>query len=188
MKKVTIAPINVGYPGVTRPIADLALRLFEVDEVGVGRPVPDASDEDFKEAIASLEESGETKMVPLGAVVSKLMGGDTAFPENRFNTNLSQDEQDEIYVLTYGDGRFGASVLASDQIMSKAAKQLGGNIYILPSSVHELLVISKNSSMAQDVKSLAETVREVNSSVVAAEDFLSDNVYEYTDKGLAIVA
>lgn len=49
--------------------------------------------------------------------------------------------------------------------------------YILPSSIHETLIIPKDGAMTP--KELGEMVREVNRTEVLREEVLSDRVYEY---------
>lgn len=49
--------------------------------------------------------------------------------------------------------------------------------YLLPSSVHEFLIIPK--SMDISPKELGEMVRDVNHQMVSKEEILSDRVYEY---------
>ena len=60
-----------------------------------------------------------------------------------------------------------------------------GDVVILPSSIHEVLVISKQSEMASDLKMLKETVMAVNGDedCIPPEDILSNNIYEYTREG-----
>ena len=49
-------------------------------------------------------------------------------------------------------------------------------MYVLPSSVHECLILD---AAYGEPKKLQEIVQEVNESVLAEEDYLSDNVYVY---------
>ena len=51
------------------------------------------------------------------------------------------------------------------------------NLYVLPSSVHEALLLPADASMAP--QELQEMVREVNGTVVEETDILSDTVYYY---------
>ena len=69
--------------------------------------------------------------------------------------------------------------------MKSVVKRVGEKFYVLPSSVHELLVVPSNIGM--DVGQLKEMVTSINASEVALEERLSDNVYRYsTEKGLQI--
>ena len=58
-----------------------------------------------------------------------------------------------------------------------AAKKLGGAYYILPSSMHEVLLLAKDKDT--DPSQLKEIVEEVNLTDAVSTDFLSNHVYEY---------
>ena len=61
--------------------------------------------------------------------------------------------------------------------MEKVAELLGTNYYVLPSSIHQLLILPDNGSM--QLSELEAMVREVNATQVAPEDRLSDKVQYY---------
>ena len=61
--------------------------------------------------------------------------------------------------------------------MDKAAEKAGGDFYILPSSIHEILIIPDNGKMG--LKDLENMVKEVNATQVSPADKLTDNVYHY---------
>lgn len=62
--------------------------------------------------------------------------------------------------------------------MDKASERVGGqSFFILPSSIHELLIIPDNGNF--DLKSLEHMVKEVNATTVDPADQLTDNVYHY---------
>ena len=47
----------------------------------------------------------------------------------------------KMYVLTNRRGIYGASFIADKQVLGSIAEKLGGDFAILPSSVHELIII-----------------------------------------------
>ena len=57
------------------------------------------------------------------------------------------------------------------------AQKLGKDLYILPSSIHEVILLPKLPIFEKN--ELVNMVREVNTEGVAADEILSDNVYEY---------
>ena len=82
-----------------------------------------------------------------------------------------------VYVCTNESKHHGASVLMYPDFMDEVADKLGGDFYIIPSSIHETLLFP-----AKDVENyhdLEAMVREVNETQVAPEERLSDNVYHY---------
>ena len=82
-----------------------------------------------------------------------------------------------IYVATVPDKMQGASVLAYQDFMDQAAEKLGGDFFILPSSIHEILLVKDDGNF--DRAALENMVKEVNATQVAPEDKLTDNVYHY---------
>ena len=60
------------------------------------------------------------------------------------------------------------------------AQQMDTDLYILPSSTHEVIAVSASMGEPEE---LAQMVSEVNMSQVALEDRLSNQVYHY-DKDL----
>lgn len=85
-----------------------------------------------------------------------------------------------MWVISNDRGINGAiSMLYEDQL-HKLAKQLETDLYIMPSSVHEVIAVS--SSMG-DPNHLAQMVSEINMDQVSLDERLSNQVYHY-DKDL----
>lgn len=71
---------------------------------------------------------------------------------------------------------YGACVLLYESVFKELSNKLGTNLFIFPSSVHEVLVLS--AEFASD--GFQELVKEINrSEVIEADDILSDSVYFY---------
>ena len=90
------------------------------------------------------------------------------------------EENEEMFVATVPDKIHGAGVIAYPNFMEDAAKKLGGDFFVLPSSIHEVLLVKDNGEMS--AKELGDLVKNVNSSEVAPEERLTDNVYHYDSK------
>ena len=89
------------------------------------------------------------------------------------------DEQ--MYVATVSDKIHGAGILAYQDFMDQAAERLGGqSFFILPSSLHEILLVPDNGQM--NLHDLEAMVKEVNATQVEPEDKLTDSVYHYDAK------
>ncbi len=71
----------------------------------------------------------------------------------------------------------GAAALFYPGIMEKAAEILKGGYYIIPSSVHELILVPEDC--IEDYRRMEEIVRQINRMQVAPEEWLSDHVYHY---------
>lgn len=85
-----------------------------------------------------------------------------------------------MYVMTNKDRHQGAvSMLAKDKLREFAGKLGGKNFYLLPSSIHEMILLPEDLG---EKEGLVEIVREVNDTEVPLEDILSYHVYKY-DQG-----
>ena len=86
-------------------------------------------------------------------------------------------EKVPLQILTNREGIFGAAILGNPEFLKEVLGNEVGDCYLLPSSVHELIVCPVESWM--DEESLQEVVKEVNRNVVSEVDYLSDKVYYY---------
>lgn len=105
-------------------------------------------------------------------------------------TNLSYEMNQNrmnIYVISNHQCLNGASVIAYKDTLEQVYKHINTNFYVIPSSIHEMLIIPDDSYV--DKNELKNLVEEVNETVVLEEDFLSNNIYFYdrNDKELTIV-
>lgn len=89
-------------------------------------------------------------------------------------------EDEQMFVATVPDKIHGAGVIAYQDFMDKAAERVGGDFFILPSSIHEILIVPDNGNM--NLKDLEAMVKEVNATQVSPEDKLTDSVYHYDSK------
>ena len=83
-----------------------------------------------------------------------------------------------FHVLTTESGVYGAAALLYTDQIEKMAGENERDIIILPSSVHELLLLVGDGSY--DYHELSLMVRGINESVVEREDRLSSCVYLYS--------
>lgn len=83
----------------------------------------------------------------------------------------------DMYVLTNESKLNGAACILYENVLYDFAQKLGADLYILPSSVHEVILLPKLSMFDKD--ELVNMVKEVNTEGVAADEVLSDHVYEY---------
>ena len=85
-----------------------------------------------------------------------------------------------MYVLTNRTKLFGASELVRTDILSRIAEMLQDNLVILPSSIHEVIVLPEKEAPSE--QEAAEMVKAVNDSELAPDEILSDHVYRF-DRG-----
>ena len=84
------------------------------------------------------------------------------------------------YIATNKSGFHGASVLAYPDFAEKAAETIGGSFYMLPSSVHEFILLKDDGR--QKARDLNKMVKNVNETVLEPRDFLSNQCYHYDAK------
>lgn len=82
-----------------------------------------------------------------------------------------------MYVITNTRRNLGASALLYPETLEQAYHMIGENYYILPSSIHEFLLIPQSFGM--DSAHLRAIVKEINETEVHAEEVLSDHIYFY---------
>lgn len=90
---------------------------------------------------------------------------------------IPEEETPSLYVLTNSEKCYGASTLLDSNATKQISEQLGGDYVILPSSVHEVLILPMSS--VSDKETLESMVREVNETQVAPNERLSDHIYRY---------
>lgn len=114
---------------------------------------------------AVIKGMNEVMLEMMGPEVEDLLG----------DMGLPQEEL--MYVATVPSKTAGAGVIAYQEFMDQAAERLGGDFFILPSSIHEILLVKDDG--AKTYQELQVMVEEVNATQVAPEEKLSDNVYHY---------
>jgi len=90
---------------------------------------------------------------------------------------MELNEDMKIFVASTEDKLRGAGVLAYKDFLKQAAVIAGGDFFVLPSSIHELIIVPDNGS--RKLLELKEMVREVNLTQLDPEDKLTDSVYHY---------
>ena len=83
----------------------------------------------------------------------------------------------KMYVLTNLLKRYGAAALLYPGTLKKAGEVLGSDFAILPSSIHEVLLLPDDK--AQNYDFYRQMVSEVNRTQVDPEEVLSFNLYRY---------
>lgn len=81
-----------------------------------------------------------------------------------------------LYILSNSIGTEGACGILYDDVLKDIKAVLKDDFYIMPSSVNEVLVLSRTG---YDVDFVKEMVKFVNETVVNKEEWLSDSVYLY---------
>lgn len=86
------------------------------------------------------------------------------------------DDELSMYVMTNREKINGAAENLFPENLDKLSAKFNSDIYIIPSSVHEIIAVSAEG---KDASELQEMVNEVNMNEVSLEERLSNEVYHY---------
>lgn len=103
-------------------------------------------------------------------IMSEMMG--IPFEESRDSM-----ENSLMFVLSNTRKWQGASYLFCPEVLDAVSKELGGNFLILPSSIHELILLRQSED--SNIQTLKDMVCEVNRTQVIPEERLSNEIYQY---------
>ncbi len=84
---------------------------------------------------------------------------------------------DVMYVLSNQIRSYGAAAVLYEDRLAGIGGYLKENYYVLPSSVHEVIIVPESASPGR--RSLDSLVKEVNETQVDQEDVLADHAYYY---------
>lgn len=133
-----------------------------------------------QDALISSPEIEAPSMKTLYEVTMELMGADFGDMMDELGAAMQDPNIPQVYVCTNESKVHGASVLMYPEFMDQAAEKIGGDFYVIPSSIHECLLYPANE--VENYRDLEAMVREVNETQVAPKERLSDNVYHYDAK------
>ena len=91
-----------------------------------------------------------------------------------------------MYVATNEQCSLGAAVMRYPDFLEKVRGMIRGDFYILPSSIHEVILVPESFGM--EPERMQEMVKEINQTGVAPEEVLSDSVYYSDGEEIRIVA
>ena len=125
-------------------------------------------EEIYAAALANTLRLFPPKLMNLGRYVEMSIGGKLLFGEDEVTT----------YILTNQKEVDGAIYFMSPEVVGAIAEALEDDLYILPSSVNEVLLV-RVSEVREGVDGLKAMVRDVNETIVAEKEILSYSVYHY---------
>ena len=92
----------------------------------------------------------------------------------------SEDKEDVMYVLSNRSRSYGAAAILYKGRLEEIGEYLEEDYYVLPSSVHEVIIIPQSAAPGQE--ELSDLVTEINTTQVDAEEVLSNHAYYYDRK------
>lgn len=153
-------------------MASMALSKGDAEILGM------TEEEIYAVALANTLRLFPPKLMNLGRYVEMSIGAELPLGGDEVTT----------YILTNQKEVDGAVYFMSPEVVGAIAEALEDDLYILPSSVNEVLLV-RASELEDGVDKLKEMVRDANETVVAEKDILSYNVYHYDkEHGITIAA
>lgn len=121
----------------------------------------------WKQAVANTPRILPAKFSTMKSVIAEMTGEDSG----------EEDDDDSMYVLSNSVRNYGACCILYPNVLEQIGCRLQENYYVLPSSVHEVILIPE--SMSPSREELEEMIQEINTTQVAREEILSDKPYYY---------
>ena len=130
-------------------------------------------------------ENTEMQHRPKIQTLSSMLGMEPASDRDGYGNKLQFEDMlekldfknSEMYVLTNFEGEGGATVMCYPGVLESIAEHAEKDFFVIPSSVHEMLILPDDGYF--NLRDLKMIVKDVNESVVAPDERLSDSVYHY---------
>ena len=153
-------------------MSSMALSKKDAENLGM------TEEEIYAAALANTLRLFPPKLMNLGRYVEMSIGVKLPLGEDEVTT----------YILTNQKEVDGAIYFMSPEVVGAIAEALEDDLYILPCSVNEVLLV-RASELEDGVDELKEMVRDANETVVSEKDILSYSVYYYDkENGITIAA
>ena len=158
-------------------IGSITIRNEHMEQWGV------TVDEIHEMAMKNTKEILPVTVQTMTEVMREMFGSD-GMPEEMAEMMFSDMPlNQQMFIISNKSKVNGASSMFYEDTLSELADKIGTSLYILPSSVHEVIAVSTDMGTPE---ALAGMVREVNGGQVAPEEQLSDHVYKFDAKAKII--
>ena len=158
--------LAITYRGVlsvsSKEIKDFLVTQSSADRFGV------SEDELYSAAIENLKNWGYERRI-LNDLLNEFLGGDEEVPEMPVS----------MFILTNKYKMLGSYCLLQNDILLSLAEELKSDLILIPSSVHEILVVPYEGD---GIAEFNRMVCDINATELEERDRLSDHVYIYSRK------
>ena len=122
-------------------------------------------------------------LMDMNEMIKSMIFGEEA--ENLLNEKLNVEAMENpMFCLSNAQKMNGASLLLQEDIRKQIGECLGSDYFVLPSSIHEVLILPDNGMF--EVPELNAMVQEVNETQVERQEQLSDKV-QFCDGKTAVM-
>lgn len=128
------------------------------------------ADELHKIAVENI--SAKTTVKGIFETINEMLGGGIdVLP-------IESTEMDDMMLVISNEDRFhGATSILDQTLMDSIKNKLGEDIYVIPCSVHELILFKNEPGI--DIESLLGLISYINETELRPEEKLSDNLFTY---------
>ena len=137
------------------------------------------------EAVLERQRREGIRFFPIGKDYAEIVGN---METNYYGKDLSGSGLGRYvtFVLTTCDRQYGASLILDDTVLKTVYGMFGGDYIILPSSTHELIVLSDPGRNKDE--GLVSLVREINETDVAFSERACDMAFYYDGEEGKVIA
>ena len=131
-------------------------------------------------ALCNTGKHQEISLEPMENIICSVIGMD-------YDELANKNKACPMYVLSNTDNIYGSFMILRPDVEQKLMSTFQGDIVVIPSSVHELILIDSELVSEGTIEHLNEIITSVNKEVVSQEDFLDNRyfVLERNDVGYA---
>ena len=137
------------------------LKLWRIDEKEL-----------YKDAIANTPYLLPYEITAMQEIIRQLLELDEDLP--------IEEGRLPMYVLSNKTRIFGAACILYPNVLKDFANKLESDLYILPSSVHEVILLP--ASEVENANELEDMVCDINETQLKPEEVLSNSIYYYSRK------
>lgn len=139
------------------------------------------------DALEQTRASVAVKITPMKDLINEIRQRMMNSGEECEDMDLYEDEDMAcgMYVITNDTQMYGAAMMAFPDVLKDAAEIVGGDYYILPSSVHEVIIIARD--IVPNPTGINSMIEDVNSTMVKPDEILSDHAYLYLSDRTSLV-
>lgn len=129
----------------------------------------------------------EFLMMPLNTAIFMSMFEEAeTYPD--LNTGIVEKSPEGIYVVSNRTFREGADVLLCPKYLERIGEIIGGNYYVVPSSIHEILIVPEKGEIPVNIHDFHDIINTVNQNNVALEEQLGDYLQRYDSEKKLLVS
>lgn len=148
---------------ISLPVTEEIVKSWEMDIQEV-----------YEVALKNMHERNYIKIYTMDGIMTEQF---FELKNQEFSKETMEEMEEPFLVVTteyYAEGAVGILDTNKLQEISEIA---GEDLYVIPSSIHECLLLPKSKMKLQEIR---EKLMYANINVIKPEDWLSDNVYEYS--------